>query len=52
MCEEDLTRLSGSTYGLETTNAKRNDVLNQFIVVSGTLKYSADVLDTAANVNH
>lgn len=40
------------TYGEMTINANRNPVLSQLIAVSETLKYSAAVAETGANVNH
>jgi hypothetical protein len=40
------------THGLITTKLKRNAVLNQFIALSLTLKYSPALVDTGAKVNH
>lgn len=35
-----------------TTKANRKPVLSQFITLSETAKYCAEVVDTAANVSH
>ena len=40
------------TYGVIGIKAKKNAVLSQLIAVSDTLKYSADFVETGANVNH
>jgi hypothetical protein len=40
------------TYGDIATKENRNAVLSQLIAVSETLKYSAAVALTGANVNH
>lgn len=41
-----------TTDGVDTQKAKRNAVLSQLIVLSDTLKYSADVVEMAENVSH
>jgi hypothetical protein len=40
------------TYGLITTKAKRKPVLSQLMAASETLKYSEEVADKGAKVNH
>lgn len=41
-----------NTYGPITQKAKRTPTLSQLMALSETRKYSADDVDTAANVNH
>lgn len=43
---------SGYTHGLATIKENKKAVLSQLTAVSLTPKYSADVVETGANVNH